>query len=166
MTWAGLLEEKSSLAIAIDLVGERWALLLLSGCFVGVSRFNQFERYLGINRNLLSSRLEKLVKAGLLTKHLYSEHPKRYEYRLTDIAEELRPIIIGLATWAERNFTRADAPFSLLHRQCEHSVEMVVYCKTCDEHVPNRDIVNSLNEGAGPESTRLFNEMVPAVKIQ
>ena len=82
------------------------------------------ESFLGINRNLLSSRLDKLVETGLLERHLYNESPQRYEYQLTEIAGELRPIIIGLAAWAERHYTKENAPFTIVHKECEQSVEI------------------------------------------
>ena len=165
MSWSDLLKDKSSLATAIDLVGDRWSLMMLSGCFSGVCRFNQFESFLGINRNLLSSRLDKLVENGLLERHLYNESPKRYEYQLTDISRELRPVITGLTTWAERNFTKEDAPFAIVHKDCEQKVEVVIHCKECGINVGSDDIATKINPGAGPEATRLFENMSPTAKI-
>lgn len=165
MSWADLLKEKSSLATAIDLVGDRWSLMVLSGCFSGVCRFNQFESFLGINRNLLSSRLDKLVESGLLVRHLYNESPRRYEYQLTDISRELRPIIVGLATWGERNFTKEDAPFAIVHKECEQKIEVVINCPDCDKHVCSDDIATKINPIAGPEALRLFENMSSTAKI-
>ena len=165
MSWTDLLNDKSSIAKAVDLVGDRWSLMLLAGCFSGVCRFNQFESFLGINRNLLSSRLGKLVENGLLKRHLYNESPKRYEYQLTDISRELRPIIAGLATWAERNFTQEDTPFAIVHRACEEKIEVVIHCAECDMHVHNDEIATKINPGAGPEALRLFENMSPTAKI-
>ncbi|MCF6220792.1 MAG: helix-turn-helix transcriptional regulator [Robiginitomaculum sp.] len=165
MGWSDLLKDKSSLATAVNLVGDRWSLLLLSGCFFGICRFNQFESFLGINRNLLSSRLDKLVESGLLVRHLYNENPKRYEYQLTDISRELRPIITGLATWGERNFTKEDAPFAIVHKVCEHKIDVVIHCAECGTHVGNDDIATKINPGAGPEAIRLFENMSATAKI-
>lgn len=165
MGWSDLLKDKSSLATAVDLVGDRWSLMLISGCFSGVCRFNQFESFLGINRNLLSARLDKLVKSGLLERHLYNENPKRYEYQLTDISRELRPVIIGLATWAERNYTKEDAPFSIVHIECKNKVEVVIHCKECGTHVGTDKIATKINPGAGPEAMRLFENMSATAKI-
>ncbi len=165
MGWPDLLEDKSSLAIAIDLVGDKWSLLLLAGCFSGICRFNQFESFLGINRNLLSSRLDKLVDNGLLERHLYNESPKRYEYQLTDVSTELRPVIVGLARWAERNFTKESAPFAIVHKECEEKIDVVIHCPECDKHLPSENVVTKLNPSAGPEARRLFENMASTAKI-
>lgn len=165
MGWSELLEDNSSLATAIDLVGDRWSLLLLAGCFSGVCRFNQFESFLGINRNLLSARLDKLVEAGLLVRHLYNESPQRYEYQLTDASRELRPIIIGLRTWAERNFTKENAPFSVVHKDCGHKVNVEIHCPKCRTHVGSDEVATKINPGAGPEALRLFENMSSTAKI-
>ncbi len=165
MAWPDLLKENSSIAKAVDLVGDRWSLMVLAGCFSGVCRFNQMESYLGINRNLLSSRLDKLVEMGLLERHLYNENPQRYEYRLTEIAGELHPIIVGLAAWAERHYTKENAPFTIVHKGCEQRVEIVTHCKTCDVHVLNDEVATRVNPCAGSETLRLFESMSTASKI-
>jgi len=165
MSWSNLLKENVSIAKAADLVGDRWSLMVLAGCFSGVCRFNQFENFLGINRNLLSDRLDKLVTAGLLEKYLYNESPQRYEYQLTDIAHELRPIIIGLAAWAERHYTKKNAPFTAVHKQCEQKVEIAIHCTTCDIHVHNDDVATKINARAGAEALRIFESMSSTSKI-
>ena len=71
-------------ARARSVIGDRWTLMILRDCFLGIRRFEDFERSLGIARHLLADRLRKLVKAGVLRKQAYSERPKRNEYRLTD----------------------------------------------------------------------------------
>lgn len=166
MSWSDLLKENSSIAKAVDLVGDRWSLMMLAGCFSGVCRFNQFEYFLGINRNLLSARLDKLVDSGLLERRLYNESPQRYEYQLTEIASELRPIIIGLAAWAERHYTQEDSPFTIVHKECKQKVEIATYCKACDSHVHNADVATKVNSCAGPEALRLFASMAPTSKIE
>src|SRR5271165_4850376 len=76
--------EAESVARTLDLVGERWTLLILREAFFGVRRFGQFTRNLNISRPTLSARLRTLVDAGLLERVLYSSDPERHEYRLTD----------------------------------------------------------------------------------
>ncbi|PHS76586.1 MAG: hypothetical protein COB56_06295 [Robiginitomaculum sp.] len=165
MSWSSLLKDNSSMAKAVDLVGDRWSLMVLSGCFSGVCRFNQFESFLGINRNLLSARLDKLVDAGLLVRHLYNASPPRYEYQLTNIAQDLRPIIVGLSAWAECHFTKTDAPLTVVHKKCEQKVEVIIRCKSCEIQVSNDDVATKLNPCAGPEALRLFESMSPTSKI-
>jgi len=161
MGWSDLLEEKSSLATALDLVGDRWTLMLLSGCYFGICKFNQIEQFLGINRNLLSTRLEKLVDAGLLEKQLYNEFPPRYEYKITDISAELRPVIVGLAAWGARHFTKGTAPFTNVHKDCGGVVDILMTCEDCHAHIESADIFTRLNPGAGVQAATLFTKMYP-----
>ncbi|MBL4855278.1 MAG: helix-turn-helix transcriptional regulator [Robiginitomaculum sp.] len=161
MGWSDLLEEKSSLAMALDLVGDRWTLMLLSGCYSGMCKFNQMERFLGINRNLLSTRLEKLVEAGLLEKRLYNEFPPRYEYKITEISMELRPVIVGLGAWSARHFTKDKAPFTNVHKDCGGVVDILMKCENCDDAIYSVDIFTRLNPGAGVEAAKLFARMFP-----
>ena len=165
MAWSELLEDKSALATAIDLVGDRWSLMILSGCFSGVCRFNQFESFLGINRNLLSARLDKLTDAGLLIRHQYSEKPPRFEYQLTEIARELRPVIVGLAAWGEKHFSKDEAPFTVVHKTCGTRVEVSIHCPKCETLLSCDDVANRINLGAGPEARRLFENMSETAKI-
>jgi len=165
MSWGKLLEEKAALATAIELVGDKWSLLILSGCYSGVCRFNQFESFLGINRNLLSARLEKLIDAGLLSRHQYHEKPPRFEYQLTDIAQDLRPVIVGLAAWGERHYSKDDAPFSIVHKKCEHRVGVTIHCPHCNVHVLNDDVATRINANASNESIRVYENMASTAKI-
>jgi DNA-binding HxlR family transcriptional regulator len=71
-----------SIARALEIVGERWTLLIIRDAFLGLRRFGQFQQSLGIARNVLTARLNRLVEAGILERSRYSERPERYEYRL------------------------------------------------------------------------------------
>lgn len=156
--WANLLKEKSALATALDLLGDKWTLMIVSGNLASVHRFNQLEESLGINRNLLSSRLNRLIEANIIEKVIYQEKPRRYEYRLTEIGKELRPVIIGLASWSERNLTREGTPISMVHKKCRNKLTTKVYCAECDEAIPYSEIERELNPDAGIESVKVFEE--------
>ena len=80
-----------SIARTLELVGERWTLLILRDAFRGIRRFDAFQRSLGVARNVLTDRLQLLVDAGILERHRYSERPPRDEYRLTDRGRDLYP---------------------------------------------------------------------------
>ena len=73
-----------SVAQCLEIVGDRWSMLILRDAFLGVTRFDDFQQRLGISRNILQQRLVKLVSAGVLKRVPYAEHPPRYDYRLTD----------------------------------------------------------------------------------
>ena len=81
------------------MIGDRWTLLIVRDCFLGKSRFEEFQTSLGITRHVLSDRLKSLVEAGVLEKNAYSEHPPRFDYRLTDKGKDFAPVLLGLKVW-------------------------------------------------------------------
>lgn len=92
------------IAAAVARVGDAWSLLILRDASRGATRFDQFRTGLGIAPNILSRRLGDLVEAGLFEKHLYSVRPPREEYRLTEAARDMVPILMALGDWARRHF--------------------------------------------------------------
>ena len=93
--------QNCSIARALELVGERWTLLIIRDAFLGLSRFDEFQESLGISRNVLTERLGRLVDEGILERVLYQEHPKRYEYRLTTKGRDLHLALTGLRQWGD-----------------------------------------------------------------
>lgn len=91
------------LAKAIEILGDRWTLLILRGALFGVRRFDDFQKELDIPRTVLSGRLSKLVQNGVMAKQPYKEDGKRArpEYVLTDAGEALRPVLMGLNQWGD-----------------------------------------------------------------
>ncbi|MBX3705474.1 MAG: helix-turn-helix transcriptional regulator [Pseudomonadales bacterium] len=87
-----------SLAQTLSVIGEHWTLLIVRDAFFGLRRFDQFQKSLGIARNVLSDRLKKLVQAGVLDK---SEGPGHPEYRLTEKGLALQPILIAMTQWGD-----------------------------------------------------------------
>ncbi|PHR55317.1 MAG: hypothetical protein COA43_15590 [Robiginitomaculum sp.] len=144
MSWQRLIEEKSALAAALDLVGDHWTLMIITGCFNGVNRFNQLERHLGINRNLLKSRLDRLVEAGMFMRQPYGGSATRFEYIPTDMCWRLRPVIIGLAVWGEENLTKEETLMTNIHQNCGGLVKAIVQCEACGENVGHDEIALKL----------------------
>lgn len=104
--------EGESVGRALELVGERWTLLILREAFFGVQRYGQLARNLNIPRPTLSSRLRTLVDVGLLNRVPYSRDPERHEYRLTDAGRELFGAIVVLMRWGTNICrTQAGHPF-------------------------------------------------------
>ena len=91
MRWQELDQQPCSLARTLSVVGDRWTLMILRDCFLGIRRFDDFEKRLGITRHVLTDRLKKLVEQGVLSKVPYQERPRREEYRLTEKGLELHP---------------------------------------------------------------------------
>src|ERR1700742_5376027 len=109
-----------SIARAMEILGERWTFLILRESFYGVRRFSDMQRNLGIARNILSTRLQTLVGAGILVRVLYREEPERYEYRLTEAGRDLYPRIVTLMRWGDKHFQADEPPVGLRHNTCGH----------------------------------------------
>ncbi|BCI90302.1 putative HTH-type transcriptional regulator [Mycobacterium kansasii] len=113
-----------SVGRALELVGERWTLLILREAFFGVQRFGQLARNLNIPRPTLSSRLRMLVDVGLLDRVPYSRDPERHEYRLTEAGRELFAAIVVLMRWGDEHLPHPDGPpIMLRHHTCGELVD-------------------------------------------
>jgi len=119
----------------LDIIGDRWTLLILRDIFRGVRRFSQLHDDLGIAKNLLADRLSRLVDADVVRKVGYNERPPRYEYRLTPRGLELSPALVALMSWGDRWCTEGEPPTVLVHDRCETPLEQLLLCPTCSEHV-------------------------------
>jgi DNA-binding HxlR family transcriptional regulator len=133
---------KDAVELAVDVFSDRWTFLILREAFYGVRRYGQMQRNLGIARNVLADRLRQLVNAGMLERVRYRSDPDWYEYRLTERALDLYPVIVGLMRWAERHLAteRAAAP-DLIHRSCGKRADPYLACSHCHEPLAARDIV-------------------------
>ncbi|MCC5857454.1 MAG: helix-turn-helix transcriptional regulator [Ectothiorhodospiraceae bacterium] len=141
MRWDELDQQPCSLARTLSVVGDRWTLVILRDCFLGVRRFDDFEARLGITRHVLADRLRKLVDAGVLEKHPYQERPLREEYRLTDKGLDLYPVILSLVHWGDRYMADAQGPpVRHRHRHCGQHMRGILICSACGEELHPRDV--------------------------
>jgi DNA-binding HxlR family transcriptional regulator len=138
-----------SVAQCLEVVGEWWSLLIVRDAFLGVTRFDDFAARLGISRNVLNERLNHLVEAGVLDRVAYSEHPPRYDYRLSDKGRDLWPVLTAMRQWGDRWEAPGGPPVELVHRGCGHVASMVPTCSACGEPVTARDV----RAVAGPGGT-------------
>ncbi|MGW7519251.1 winged helix-turn-helix transcriptional regulator [Streptomyces sp. NPDC054796] len=130
-----------SIARALELVGERWTLLVVRDAFYGVRRYSDFLVRLGAPRAVLSTRLRALTEAGVLDKVRYQESPPRDEYVLTEMGERLWPAVYALATWGERYFSEGQGPHrEFRHAACGSPLDAGGNCAACGGLVPPRDI--------------------------
>jgi DNA-binding HxlR family transcriptional regulator len=130
-----------SVARTLELVGERWTLLIIRDAFLGVRRFGDFAERLGVARNVLQDRLERLVEAGILVKVPYQERPLRHEYRLTDMGRDLWPSIVALLQFGDKHLAAgAGAPLLLVHRGCGGEMDDRRFCRTCGKALELSDI--------------------------
>jgi len=99
--WDELATDWCPVARALSVIGDRWTLLIIRDCFLGKSRFEEFQASLGLTRHVLSARLKRLVGAGVLERNLYCERPRRYAYRLTARGRDFAPVLTGLKDWGK-----------------------------------------------------------------
>lgn len=141
-------QENCSIAATLDIVGERWTLLVLREAFLGVRRFDQMQGDLGIARNILAARLQTLVGHGILERRRYQERPPRYEYRLTQKGVDLYPAIVSLMQWGDKYLADGEGPVRLIHKACGQRTEPLLTCTHCSQPITARDMRAELVPGA------------------
>ena len=142
-----------SVAAALNLIGEKWTLLAVREIAFGNKRFDAIARNTGAPRDRLAARLRTLEAAGVVERRLYSEHPPRYEYELTQAGQELRPVLTVLRGWGDR--WAVDSPPTAFEHSCGHDLDPEVICRHCGvEIVPEELRVRVLASGwtrTGPD---------------
>jgi DNA-binding HxlR family transcriptional regulator len=141
-----------SVARPLSFLGERWALLVLRDLFIGRRRFDEIQDSLGIATNVLSQRLATLVEEGIVERQLYSEHPERFEYRLTAKGRDLQPVLLALLAWGDRYTAgAAGPPLETVHTECDHAFHAVATCSHCGGGVEPANIRSRPGPGATAE---------------
>jgi DNA-binding HxlR family transcriptional regulator len=143
--------ENCTIARTLEIVGEKWTLLVLREAFYGLRRFADFEATIGCARNILSDRLRTLVEHGVLTREPYQEPGQRprSEYRLTDKGLELLPALLALMQWGDRWVAdEAGPPVRIAHRNCGQSVEVRLVCGAGHDGLTARETVAEPGPGA------------------
>jgi DNA-binding HxlR family transcriptional regulator len=144
-----------SIARTLDVAGEPWSPLILRDVWVGIARFDDLQRDLGISRKVLTERLKWLVAQGVLERRQYSERPPRFEYALTQKGYELCDVLLAISAWGDR-WTAGDAgpPVLLRHRACGNETHAEIRCAACGEPLHAADVDVSPGPGlpasAGP----------------
>ena len=133
-------EMNCSVAQCLEIVGEWWTLLILRDAFLGYSRFDEFESRLGIARNVLTQRLDRLVEAGVLERTPYQQRPVRYDYLLTGKGRDLWHVITAMRQWGDRWAAPAGPPVELVHDACGEIVNAVPACSHCGEELTTRNV--------------------------
>jgi DNA-binding HxlR family transcriptional regulator len=137
-----------SVARSVDLLGDWWTPIVLRDAFFGVRRFEDFQRSLGVSRNVLTQRLNRLVEEGMLDRVPYQDRPPRHEYRLTDKGRDFYPVLAAITAWGDRWLAGEEGPpISLRHRTCGQLTTARVVCSECGEEIDVRDIRAELGPG-------------------
>jgi len=142
-------DQNCSVARALEVLGDRWTLLVIRDAFLGVRRFDDFQRNLGVARNVLADRLARLVDEGLLERRRYQERPERFEYRLTPKGADLWRALVSLMKWGDRHYAPpAGPPRVVRHRGCGGDVSDHFICERCGAQLEGADVQIEAGPGA------------------
>jgi DNA-binding HxlR family transcriptional regulator len=144
-------DQVCSIARTLEVLGERWTLLIIRDVFSRRRRFDQIQENLGIARNVLSARLDRLVAEGILEKRPYQERPPRHEYFLTEKGLELWPVMVSMMHWGDRHLTDGGPPVVIRHKDCDGPVDDRGICERCGERLGARDAYTEPGQGAFAE---------------
>jgi DNA-binding HxlR family transcriptional regulator len=153
-----------SVAQCLEVVGEWWSLLIVRDAFLGVTRFEDLQARLGISRNILTQRLNRLVDNGVLKRVPYQDHPPRSEYRLTDKGRDLWHVVTAMRQWGDRWAAPSGPPLKMRHTACGRLVRAVPVCSHCSEPLDVRAVTAVPGPGASDKDldrTRLARGRPP-----
>ncbi|KQN19534.1 HxlR family transcriptional regulator [Sphingomonas sp. Leaf33] len=141
MKWDDIAGQACSVARTLAIFGDRWTLLVLRDCFLGIRRFEDFQTRLGIPKATLADRLRRLVAADVLATVDYCERPRRAEYRLTARGHDLYPLLIAMVDWGNRHLAGADGPPLVhTHRLCGQDFHPITTCSHCAAPLAAREV--------------------------
>ncbi len=130
-----------SIARTLDVIGEPWSPLVLRDVFVGITRFDQIQRDLGISRKVLTERLKWLVENGVLERRAYSDRPPRHEYALTARGLELCDLLMAMVRWGDRHTAgEAGPPVLYRHHACGRIGHVEPHCSECGRPMHASDV--------------------------
>ncbi len=133
--------QQCSVARSSTVLGDPWTLTLLSDCFLGVRRFEEFQSRLNVSRTSLTTRLKLLEQHDILARRQYEQKPPRYEYILTEKGRDLFPVISTLLTWGDKYYSDpAGPPILRHHKTCGHDYQTYIACSECGEPIELNDV--------------------------
>ena len=153
-------DQNCSVAGALEIVGERWTLLIMREVLFGRRRFAEIKRHTGVAPNILSDRLQMLVEHGLLRRKLYSEHPESYEYAPTRKGLDLNPVILSLLRWGDQYAAPAAGPPRVaVHKTCGHDTVPELHCSVCGEELRTGEM--EVRPGPGATEEQVAEGVLP-----
>ena len=137
-----------SIARALAVTGDRWTPLIMRDAFYGLTRFDQFQKSLGMSRNVLTRRLNGIVEVGLLERRKYQDRPVRHEYIVTDMGRDYWKVVAAMATWSDTWLSGDNGPPVVLHHDtCGHETTTQLVCAHCHNELELADVSASLGPG-------------------
>lgn len=128
-------DQVCSLARTLEVVGERWTLLIIRDALVGRRRFEEFHENLEIARNVLADRLHRLVEQGVFDRVRYQTRPDRFEYVLTARGSDLATAVVALMQWGDRHLAGPQGPPRLVEHECGSQIQAQLVCPDCQRPI-------------------------------
>jgi DNA-binding HxlR family transcriptional regulator len=144
------------IARSLERVGEWWSILILRDALHGLTRFDQFQRSLGIAPNILTRRLDALVEAGLLERRRYSERPPRYEYVLTARGRDFRPVVVALFAWGNKHFAPEGASVLLVNTKTGDAVDPILVDRATGRPIKEPEYTFAAGPAASERTRRKY----------
>jgi DNA-binding HxlR family transcriptional regulator len=145
-------DQNCSIARALEVLGDRWTILVMREAFMRVRRFDDFQRNLGVARNVLTDRLARLVEEGILVRVPYQDRPARFEYRLTEKGLDLCPVLITLMQFGDRYYAPDGPPIVVTHEDCGGTMDAHRICTKCGAKLTAKQVRAHAGPGATPEA--------------
>ncbi|WP_109441104.1 winged helix-turn-helix transcriptional regulator [Acinetobacter haemolyticus] len=148
MKWEEIGDQPCSVARTLSILGDRWTMLILRNAFMGIRRFDDFQRSLGLTRHVLSERLKRLVEHDVLVKVPYIDRQERFEYKLTEKGLDLYPIILSMTQWADKWMDMGlGKPIEFTHKTCGNKMIPKMVCSECNEPISAKEVRASAGPG-------------------
>ena len=144
------------IARSLERVGEWWSILIIRDALHGFTRFDEFQKSLNIAPNMLTRRLNALVDAGLLERCRYSERPPRYEYILTDMGRDFRPVLIAMTAWGNRHFAPEGASVLLVNKKTRRAADPLLVDRRSGRPLNERDFAFAAGPAASERTCRRY----------
>jgi DNA-binding HxlR family transcriptional regulator len=144
--------------------------MIIRDAFYGLSRFDEFQKSLGVARNTLSDRLNRLVEVGIFTKELYQDNPPRNAYLLTEMGRDSFPALAGMVAWGDRWLDGGEgAPVSLHHLPCGEDLGVEIVCASCNQPIAMHDVEFRMGPGYPdecPPAVDIRSRLAPATPVK
>ena len=150
------------IARSLERVGEWWSMLIMRDALHGMTRFDEFQKNLGIAPNMLARRLNALVEAGLLERRRYSERPPRDEYVLTERGRDFRPVLWALLAWGNKHFAPEGPSVVLVNRRTGTAVDPILADAATGRPVDEPDFTFAAGPAAGPRTRQRYRAVADA----
>ena len=159
MPYRPFADQNCSIARALEVIGERWTLLVMREVLLGRRRFAELQRNTGIAKNILSDRLQTLVEQGVLERRQYSDSPEAHEYWPTAKGVDVAPVLVALLQWGDTYAAPDGPPRVYVHSACGHDADPRLHCSHCGERITAREL--KVRPGPAADERQLAEPLLP-----